>query len=728
METVSAAGAAAGETPAASTNIHELLADFQGRLPPTRASALYHAGLAVVALVMVLLPAIYVTLIVLTAYGVYYHLAHNTWILMGGGGGLGRVIGYFGPLIIGLILVLFMVKPLFARRPPRPRNVALTPATEPRLFSFLERICELVNAPAPRQVEVDCQVNASASFRRGLWSFAGSDLTLTIGLPLAAGLNARQFAGVLAHEFGHFTQGAGMRLTYLIRSVSLWFARVVYQRDRWDLELERTAKTVDIRVAVILHAARGVVWFTRRILWALMHVGNAVSCFMLRQMEFDADTYKAKLAGSDTFGQTVHRLHQLNAATQVTFHNLRESWKSRRLADDLPAFIVGTADQFPAELRRQIAEATTKEATAPFDTHPSNADRIRAAEALAAAGVFRSAAPASALFQSFSELCRHVSRHCYEKEHELPVGNQNLIPTRDLLRESGAEQEVYHELELWTGEVDLTHQALELDAECLHRPPESAASIDALIHARGEMARLQSEAIRATQQYAAAETRYRNATNAWALLRAGFSIEAREFDLAHGTPNAALAAQVEQQNRSQAASNTLAKFAAAMKRRLTAALQWLQSPAAETTLPDAATLRAEAARLLPVLSATAATVPSLVTLAREFVPLQLLLANRANHAEPAKVDAAVQESVQRIQVLLDTIRRPLKDVSYPFPHARGQITLEALIQPDDTPQHPLEELFSQCAACLDRLLPLQIKALAHLIRLAHRVEAVAAPP
>ena len=54
---------------------------------------------------------------------------------------------------------------------------------------------------------------------------------LTVGLPLVEGLNVRQLGGVLAHEFGHFAQGSGMCLTYLIRSVNAWFGRVAYQRD-----------------------------------------------------------------------------------------------------------------------------------------------------------------------------------------------------------------------------------------------------------------------------------------------------------------------------------------------------------------------------------------------------------------------------------------------------------------------------------------------------------------
>ena len=74
--------------------------------------------------------------------------------------------------------------------------------------------------------------------------------------------------------------------------------------DEWDLKLERAARGTDWRIAIMLHTGRGCVWLTRRILWALMHAGNAISCFMMRQMEFDADSYEAKVAGSDAFERT----------------------------------------------------------------------------------------------------------------------------------------------------------------------------------------------------------------------------------------------------------------------------------------------------------------------------------------------------------------------------------------------------------------------------------------
>ncbi len=275
------------------------LAAFSDGIVPVKTGLLYKAGLTAVAFAMVLLPAIYVGLIVLAAWGVFYHLTNDTWIINNGSGAiLFRLIGYLGPAAAGAILVFFMVKPLFARQQRAVEPLTLDPMQEPLLFGFVEKICALVRAPMPSRIDVDCQVNASASLRHGLWS---RDLVLTIGMPLASGLDMQQFAGVLAHEFGHFAQGAGMRLTYVIRKINFWFARVVYERDRWDVQLDKAAESAGFRIGIVLHTARGCVWLTRRILWALMHAGHAISCFMLRQMEYDADSYEAKLAGERDF-------------------------------------------------------------------------------------------------------------------------------------------------------------------------------------------------------------------------------------------------------------------------------------------------------------------------------------------------------------------------------------------------------------------------------------------
>ena len=146
----------------------------------------------------------------------------------------------------------------------------------------------------------------------------------------------RSFGGVLAHEFGHFAQGLGMRPPYIVRSVNGWFARVVYERDWWDVKLEEVAESWDGWISIILHIARFFVWLSRRILWRLTHVGHAINCFALRQMEYDADRYEVQFAGSETFAKTSHRLQMLGIDSSHALQLVQESWNERKLSRNLP--------------------------------------------------------------------------------------------------------------------------------------------------------------------------------------------------------------------------------------------------------------------------------------------------------------------------------------------------------------------------------------------------------
>src|SRR5260221_3295 len=321
----------------------EVLAAFTGSIPPTHVSMLYTAGLLLVAAMMVLLPALYVGMVGLAGWATYLWATHFASLLTYYEHRSARIflfqlLCYITPLFAGVVLVLFMVKPLFARRPSQAQPLALNPGAEPLLFAFIAKICQIVGAPMPKRIDLDCQLNASASFRRGALSLLGNDLVLTTGLPLAAGLNLREFAGVLAHEFGHFTQGFGMRLSYVILGVNAWFARVVYERDAWDVTLEEMAESTDSWVAIIIGLARLAVWFSRQILKVLMVSGHAIGCFMLRQIEYDADSYEIKLPGSEAFETTNRRIHVLNLILERSYKNIRSSWNMKHhFPEDFPA-------------------------------------------------------------------------------------------------------------------------------------------------------------------------------------------------------------------------------------------------------------------------------------------------------------------------------------------------------------------------------------------------------
>ena len=414
---------------------HESIeAAFAGKLPRTPTSILYKLGLVVVSLAMIALPLVYLGFIAAAGWAVYYWAAHFSFLLSSDGRGrvwFFKLLVYLTPLFAGAVLVFFMVKPLFARRAPHAQPLALNPGAEPFLFSFVTKLCQVVGAPFPTRIDIDCQLNASASFRRGAFSFLGHDLVLTVGLPLVAGLSLREFAGVLAHEFGHFTQGFGMRLTYIIRTVNGWFARVVYERDAWDLMLEEAAQTEDIRLAIIIGIARLGVWLSRQLLTLLMLIGHGIGCFMLRQMEYDADSYEIKLAGSGTFEVTMRRFHVLGATLERTYKDMRTSWNlNKRLPDNFPAYFMNCAATMPEIERTRLEDTMGLEPSGLFDTHPSNGDRIRRARQAGESGVFHLDGPATALFSSFEVPSKQVTTLHYQDDLGLPLELTLLVPVK----------------------------------------------------------------------------------------------------------------------------------------------------------------------------------------------------------------------------------------------------------------------------------------------------------
>jgi len=214
----------------------DLLAGLAGRLPRPRLPPAYALGLATVSATMIVLPMIYVAIVLTAAAAVVWWAVEGLGILASGSVGTIkiRLFLYLAPLLAGGSLAVFLVKPLFSRVRRLSDDLCISRRDQPLFIAFIERLAAFVGAPIPDRVVIDCQVNAGAGLDLRLLRREGSALVLCVGLPLVTGLTFSQFAGVLAHEFGHFGQGVGMRLGQLISRVNAWFERVVYERDSWD--------------------------------------------------------------------------------------------------------------------------------------------------------------------------------------------------------------------------------------------------------------------------------------------------------------------------------------------------------------------------------------------------------------------------------------------------------------------------------------------------------------
>lgn len=405
----------------------EILAGlFKGELRPLRPTLGYRLGLLAVAALMLALPSFYILLTGLTGFGTLWY-AVNAFDFITTGSIYFRIILYAVPILAGLAVFAFMLKPLFAKTVPRSPSLEIQPQQEPTLFALAHQIADFVGAPRPKSIEVDCQVNASASFHGGLNGLRKQEMTLTIGVPLIAGMDTRQLAGILAHEFGHFAQGAGMSTTFLIRWMTYWLYRSAHERDKWDEKLDELVETKDTGIVNVFAMIKFAVAGIRALLAGLHWIAVTVSHYLLRQMEFDADRYEAQVAGSDHFKETSYRLWLLMYAFDDVQLELNTSWSDRKLANDLPSRIARRADEIEPTVREHIEYQMHQQQTSIFDTHPGDLMRIDHAEKLEAKGIFHLAVPAKRLVRDYSRLARLTTERYYRDELGLDFSSEQLV-------------------------------------------------------------------------------------------------------------------------------------------------------------------------------------------------------------------------------------------------------------------------------------------------------------
>ncbi len=205
------------------------------RLPVTLG---YRAGLVCVMLISLIAPLIYFSLIVGAAYATWSYASllpsffeHRSPNIFSG-------LALMIPILMGFIFTLFLAKPLFATYSQQ-SDLLLDRTKYKRFYRLIELLADRMNVPAPANIYVNNEVNASVAPEKGLASLLKGNLIITVGLPLLAGMDSRQFLGVIAHEFGHFTQRNAMFASHIVNHVNAWMWQCAFGEDNWDRRLNK---------------------------------------------------------------------------------------------------------------------------------------------------------------------------------------------------------------------------------------------------------------------------------------------------------------------------------------------------------------------------------------------------------------------------------------------------------------------------------------------------------
>lgn len=277
------------------------------------------------------------------------------------------------PQIVIPIILLGMVGLVLLRamwiRFEAPAGHHLQPGQAPALRAEVERIRVALGARALHGIVVTAELNAAAAYVPAGLGLVQQRHYLIIGLPLLQVLDRREFAAVVAHEFGHFHAGHGRFTGWIYRLRSTWYR--------------------------VLHGMSGEGMWGSQVFWLFFRwyspYFDAYSQVLARSQEYAADAVAAQVAGADAAASALLRIEQASDWLQGEFwpdvdRSAREqSYPPVRIHERLGQALQGlsrTASAPPWVLRRQ---------SDPDDTHPSLQQRLAALQGAPSAAPFAAA-------------------------------------------------------------------------------------------------------------------------------------------------------------------------------------------------------------------------------------------------------------------------------------------------------------------------------------------------
>jgi hypothetical protein len=698
-------------------------------VPPIRPTFVYRLALAGAAGTMLLMPFLYAALVGGAAWGLWLYISRVDFPSTSAEIGLALLPAWILPPVLGLVVLICLIKPLFFKPKKQEGGLRLDPAQEPLVFELVGQICRALQAPVPKEIHVDCEVNASASFRRGLLS-SSDDMVLRIGLPLAEGLTLQQLTGVIAHEMGHFSQKAGLRLSILVRVMNAWLIRLVYQRDRFDEMIDSGARHSKVLVVrIVLRLTRFLVWLSRRILWTVMTAGYMVSSFVMRHLEYDADRYQVRLAGFSSLDGAIRELFAMGIAHRMAIDDLQEQWKEKRLADNLPRLVLANRQSRVRQIAADLETYLSSEQEETFATHPTARQRIAQALREKGVGLFSSDLPASAVFADLPGLERTASLGFYRSVLGREVRPADLIPVqalRDRQQQGAEERSALARFFQNTNPL----RAIPLPARLSTTVEDRAAGIRNLEDARRAVAESSADHMQAIAEHRDAVKARFTALRAAALLKVGFSINPESFQLSSGDRRTAVHAAEQARERMGELGPVLAGHERIEVRRLEAALALFSLPEVAAQLPVVSLAPDEAARLFACGAFLADRFPKLLVLRESWSVLDALVSQLEPGEEP------LPELIAEIRRLLAGFREQIKDLHralraqpYPFDHGRQETTLAQYIIPSMPADDDLEGLTTLADGALTRAAEIEARLLGRLAWIAENVEgALGMPP
>ena len=394
-------------------------AAFAGKFEPPKVSLVRKLAMLFVASIVLLLPLFYIVAVGLWMYGLYFVATSD---IIPDGAPLYATLG------AGAVVLLCLLKPLVVPRRRSVRSYPIDKAAEPLVHEVVDRVCLSLQAPRPKTVRLECSTHYGAAYRRGMLGYLTGDLALTIGMPLAACLSVEQLASLVAGELAPYRRRAGSGLMTLIGRINGWLWRSVYEPDRFDEWVNRATSRPGMHLGKLLYPLKGVRIFAQVVLFIPMFIGNTVAAGLVRRTQFDADRCQARLAGKDDFEPTQQRAAVAAFNWEGVLAELNFLRKEGQLPDSLPKQLELRMIDVTPELTGVLMETVVKRQDKPFDSQPSDADRLAAIAGEPTAGAVACDLPAWHLFANYDKLASEITWEYYSAAYGKQLVHAALKP------------------------------------------------------------------------------------------------------------------------------------------------------------------------------------------------------------------------------------------------------------------------------------------------------------
>jgi|GEM_PF-3123505 len=721
----SARPAGAGSHPRGRVTLEGLVQALGPEMNVPGPSLLYRLAMVVVMLFMLMLPVVYMGIIVLLGYGVYQYATHAS-VLFDNAKGRAIILVllmYLAPIIAGVTVIFFMLKPFFARTVDNGVPLSVTQQEQPVLFAVVRRLCEIVGSPMPSRIDLDCRLNASAGPRRGLLSVMRGDLVLCIGLPLVSTMNLAQLCGVLAHEFGHFRQMGAMTQIQIIRRLHYWVDSAVYKRDNWDQWLEQaTAQSPYLPLTLLLLFVRLMVWVSRRVLWVMSFLSGLISGFMLRQMEYDADRIAKLLVGHEVAGALLARLNVLGAVESMVWEGQQEYWRQGNVSDNIPYVIASRTKKIPRdEFAKLELEFLDKERAGWFSSHPTMRRRIGMMRQAPAPAVFTLDLPASVLFRDYEKLCKIVSAMAYQGMMGPAYERMQIIDTRELEEKADSRNKLCNQMDdyMRRGVFYRYPRWLTLESP-VFKPVDKDKAIEGLKQARALMLNMTPAIQEQASKLDSMSLLYHQAA-----MRA---IAHNEAFVAPDHPRVTPRNKAEIQQKltsllqsEKAVCDAMAKPWQVMEYRMTLAFRLLQQ-GRELGIANASDKVEQVKSLREVLAVIRELHPRLIGMYETHYVIMGIISGITNEQAGERCAPLINRYKDDLYSDLQYIQRAIRHVELPYIDSGGATSLSKLVMPEPVNPLDLASILNGTPEVFNMLMKAYRDVLAHMAAIAIEVE------